>query len=168
MENEMTLPISIEKFAAYLDGNLSEDEMSRIDALVQTNPDMEELISISDIVDEDCQALQNDQFALEAELTALEGSDFEIPDIDADSFTSEADNEFEMQDVADTEITSPESDDFNELSDNGSSSTDEDFTDNGETPMGSYQDLSEGIIDTDFHSIGDSDEISIGNDYFES
>lgn len=168
MENDMTLPISIEKFAAYLDGNLSEDEMSRIDALVSTNPNMEELISVSDIVDEDCQALQNDQFALEAELTALEGSDFEIPDIDADIFSSEADNEFEMQDVTDTEIASPGPEDFYESSDNGSSSTEEDFTDNGETPMDSYQDHSEGIIDTDSHSIGDSDDITIGNDYFDS
>ena len=77
-------PVSIEKFAAYLDGNLSEDEMNRIDTLVSTNPDMEELVAISDEVDEDIQVYMQDEFAYEADMTALEDSDFDIPNLDAD------------------------------------------------------------------------------------
>ncbi len=77
-------PVSIEKFAAYLDGNLSEDEMNRIDALVSTNPNMEELVSIFDEVDEGIQVYLQDEFAYEADMTALENSDFDIPNLDAD------------------------------------------------------------------------------------
>ncbi len=77
-------PVSIEKFAAYLDGNLSDDEMNRIDALVSTNPDMEELVAVSDEVDEDIQVYMQDEFAYEADMTALEDSDFDIPNLEAD------------------------------------------------------------------------------------
>lgn len=77
-------PVSIEEFAAYLDGNLSDDEMNRIDALVSTNPEMGELVAISDEVDEDIQVYMQDEFAYEADMTALEDSDFDIPNIDAD------------------------------------------------------------------------------------
>ena len=84
MDKNYMPPVSIEKFAAYLDGNLSEDEMNRIDTLVSTNSDMEELVSISDEVDEDIQIYMQDEFAYEADMTALEDSDFDIPNIDAD------------------------------------------------------------------------------------
>lgn len=77
-------PVSIEMFAAYLDGNLSEEEMNRIDTLVATNPDMEELVAISDGVDEDIQVYMQDEFAYGADMTALEDSDFDIPYLDAD------------------------------------------------------------------------------------
>ena len=77
MDKNFMPPVSIEKFAAYLDGNLSDDEMNRIDALVSTNPDMEELVAISDEVDEDIQIYMQDEFAYEADMTALEDSDFD-------------------------------------------------------------------------------------------
>ena len=84
MDKYFMPPVSIEKFAAYLDGNLSDDEMNRIDALVSTNPDMEELVAISDEVDEDIQVYMQDEFAYEADMTALEDSDFDIPNLEAD------------------------------------------------------------------------------------
>ena len=84
MDKYFMPPVSIEKFAAYLDGNLSEDEMNSIDALVSTNPDMEELVAVSDEVDEDIQVYMQDEFAYEADMTALEDSDFDIPNLDAD------------------------------------------------------------------------------------
>lgn len=84
MDKNFMPPVSIEKFAAYLDGNLSDYEMNRIDALVSTNPDMEELVAISDEIDEDIQVYMQDEFAYEADMTALEDSDFDIPNIDAD------------------------------------------------------------------------------------
>ena len=84
MDKDFMPPVSIEKFAAYLDGNLSEDEMNRIDTLVSTNPDMEELVAISDEVDEDIQIYMQDEFAYEADMTAFEDSDFDIPNLDAD------------------------------------------------------------------------------------
>ena len=84
MDNIFMPLVSIEKFAAYLDSNLSEDEMNRIDKLVSTNPEMEELVAISDEVDEDIQVYMQDEFAYEADMTALEDSDFDIPNLDAD------------------------------------------------------------------------------------
>lgn len=84
MDKNFMPPVSIEKFAAYLDGNLSDDEMNRIEALVSTNPDMEELVAISDEVDEDIQVYMQDEFAYEADMTALEDSDFDIPNLEAD------------------------------------------------------------------------------------
>ena len=87
MDKNFMPPVSIEKFAAYLDGNLSDDEMNRIDTLVSTNPDMEELVAISDEVDEDIQVYMQDEFAYEADMTALEDSDFYIPNLEADLTT---------------------------------------------------------------------------------
>lgn len=84
MDKNFMPPVSIEKFAAYLDGNLGDDEMNHIDALVSTNPDMEELVAVSDEVDEDIQVYMQDEFAYEADMTALEDSDFDIPNLEAD------------------------------------------------------------------------------------
>lgn len=77
-------PVSIEEFAAYLDGNLSEGEMNRIDALAAMNHDMEEMITLSDKIDEDVIVYTQDDFAYEADMAALENSDFDIPDLDVD------------------------------------------------------------------------------------
>lgn len=119
MDKEFMLPLSIEEFAAYLDGNLSEDEMNRIDALVSTNPEMEELVDIADEVDEDVQIYMQDEFAFEADVTALEDSDFDIPNLDEDITPSTVGDISEYRDVACTanettdtpEISSLNSDD---------------------------------------------------------
>lgn len=87
MDNFFMPPVSIEKFAAYLDGNLSDDEMNRIDVLVSTNPDMEKLVAVSDEVDEDIQVYMQDEFAYEADWTALEDTDFDIPNLESDLST---------------------------------------------------------------------------------
>lgn len=84
MDNHFMPPISIETFAAYLDGNLGEDEMNRIDTLVSTNPDMKILVSVSDEVDEDLRLYLEDKFACDADMTAWEDCDFDIPNLDAD------------------------------------------------------------------------------------
>lgn len=171
MDNDMMLPISVEEFAAYLDGNLSEDEMNRIDALASTNPNMEELISVSDLVDEDCQAYQQDPFALEAELTALEESDFDIPDIDANRFSLVIDNAFDIPDVAsasDSETVTTELDIASSSCDNDISSIGKDDADSGEILMDPSQDQSEEIIDDNSHSLGDTGDITIGNDFLDS
>ncbi len=100
MDKDFMPPVSIEKFAAYLDGNLSEDEMNRIDALVSTNPDMGELVVISDEVDEDIQVYMQNEFAYEADMTALENSDFDIPNLDADITPHIGDDSTEYREVA--------------------------------------------------------------------
>lgn len=100
MDRNFVPPVSIEKFAAYLDGNLSEEEMNDFDALASSNPVMEELVTISDEIDEDVQVYLQDEFAYEADMTALEDSDFDIPNLDAD-ITPQIDNDdLEPRDVA--------------------------------------------------------------------
>ena len=47
MHKDFVPPVSIEEFAAYLDGNLSENGMNRIDALAAMNHDMEKLMKTS-------------------------------------------------------------------------------------------------------------------------
>ena len=84
MHKDFVPPVSIEEFAAYLDGNLSEDGMNRIDALAAMNHDMEEMITLSDKIDEDVIVYTQDDFAYEADMAALENSDFDIPDLDVD------------------------------------------------------------------------------------
>lgn len=45
------IPISIEKFAAYLDNNLTTEEMAQIDNAINANEDLQELIRIDDAID---------------------------------------------------------------------------------------------------------------------
>lgn len=100
MHKNFVPPVSIEEFAAYLDGNLTDEGMSRIDSLVSTNPDMEELVDASVTVDEGIEDYLQDEFAYEADMTALEDSDFDLPDLDAYT-TNQAETDFpESMDVA--------------------------------------------------------------------
>lgn len=82
MDNSFTPPVSIEKFAAYLDGNLPESQMYEMDMLVATNPVMDELVEMSDIIAEDARFYMNDGFASDAEMAMLDEMDFEIPALD--------------------------------------------------------------------------------------
>jgi hypothetical protein len=75
MSNKI-IPISIEKFAAYLDNNLSIDEMAQIDNAINANGNLQELISMNDAID--ICSIEN-EFELPEEI--LSGS-FEIPNID--------------------------------------------------------------------------------------
>ena len=52
MSKHFTPPISIEKFAAYLDNNLPEYEMREIDSMVDSNCELRTLMDINDDVDE--------------------------------------------------------------------------------------------------------------------
>jgi hypothetical protein len=114
MDRNFVPPVSIEKFAAYLDGNLSEEEMDSIDALVSSNPDMEELVSISDEIDEDVQMYLQDEFAYEADMTALEDSDFDIPNLDANITPQIENDDLKQRDVACAAEETNEIDDLSE------------------------------------------------------
>ena len=48
-------PVSVEQFAAYLDGNLPGSQMHNMDLLIATDPVMMELSEISDVIAEDTQ-----------------------------------------------------------------------------------------------------------------
>ena len=82
MDRLFTPPVSIEQFAAYLDGNLLESQMHEMDMLIASNPAMEELAEMSDVIAEDTQLYLNDDFAYETDMAMLDEQDFDIPCID--------------------------------------------------------------------------------------
>ncbi len=82
MNKDFVPPVSIEEFAAYLDGNLTDSEMNRIDALISMNLDMEEIATLSGEVIEDIQVYMQDEFAYNADMMALDNIDFDIPNLD--------------------------------------------------------------------------------------
>lgn len=71
-------PISIEKFAAYLDSNLPENEMLHVSLLIKSNDDMRQIMQINDFVDEAMKANDFIDMDLPDEIMAV---DFELPDI---------------------------------------------------------------------------------------
>ena len=146
MDKEFMPPLSIEEFAAYLDGNLSEDEMNRIDALVSTNPEMEELVDIADEVDEDVQIYMQDEFAYEADVTALDDSDFDIPNLDADITPSIGSDSSEYRDVA---CAADETTDIPEISS---------FNNDDET-------MEEMLEKNDFQTYQDKDSVNAFNEH---
>ena len=52
MDNLFNSGISIEKMAAFLDGNLSIDEMREVSSVIKENPALGKIVDISDIVDD--------------------------------------------------------------------------------------------------------------------
>lgn len=82
MDSQFISPISIEKFAAYLDDNLPENEMQEIEVAISQNDSLEELVEMSDMIDEDVQIYLQDDFTYDADMSMLDESDFEIPQFD--------------------------------------------------------------------------------------
>lgn len=81
--NNQSLP-SIEKFAAYLDGNLSNDEMQHFLQLVANNEDLKHLIEASSEVEEILSSYDDIDLRLPEEIANL---DFKLPEIEnIDSF----------------------------------------------------------------------------------
>ena len=81
--NNQSLP-SIEKFAAYLDGNLSNDEMQHFLQLVANNEDLKHLLEASSEVEEILSSYDDIDLRLPEEIANL---DFKLPEIEnIDSF----------------------------------------------------------------------------------
>ena len=51
MSKHFTPPVSIEKFAAYLDNNLPGQEMMEIDSLIDDNVELQEFMNINDDIE---------------------------------------------------------------------------------------------------------------------
>ena len=94
MHKDFVPPISIEEFAAYLDGNLSDDEMQRVSSVIENDEAMQDIavnnLSIEDTLS-NCEPFE---LRLPDNLTSF---DFEIPQFD-DSMN--IDNAWEALEVA--------------------------------------------------------------------
>ena len=96
MHKDFVPPISIEEFAAYLDGNLSDDEMQRVSSVIENDEAMQD-IAVNNLSIEDALShYESSEFTLPDELTSL---DFEIPQFD-DSNSMNFDNAWEDLEVA--------------------------------------------------------------------
>ena len=75
---------SIEQFAAYLDGNLSQSEMQQLSQMVEHNNELHQLLDASKVVDNTIAGFTDTDLQLPPEIA---GSSFEIPSIPADGIS---------------------------------------------------------------------------------
>lgn len=79
MANMFDTDISIEKMAAYLDGNLSDNEMSIICDVMEKSEDLKMFAQVNNYIDEEVSEYTSHDFELPSELQI---SDFELPGFD--------------------------------------------------------------------------------------
>lgn len=75
---------SIEKFAAYLDGNLSQSELQQFSQMAEHDDALQELLNASSIVDDTIAGFSDADLQLPTEIA---GSSFEIPTIPAEGLS---------------------------------------------------------------------------------
>ena len=96
MHKDFVPPVSIEEFAAYLDGNLSDDEMQRVSSVIENDEAMQDIAVNNLSIEDALPHCESSEFTLPDELTSL---DFEIPQFD-DSNSMNFDNDWEDLEVA--------------------------------------------------------------------
>lgn len=82
MHKDFVPPVSIEEFAAYLDGNLTEDGMNEVASAIQSDCFLQNVMSSCHIVDETVSAYEPLQLTVPEEISS---TDFEIPQVDIDN-----------------------------------------------------------------------------------
>lgn len=113
--------ISVEQFAAFLDGNLPESEMNQIKTLAEKDSMLHELIEASSIIDSELSDCSIENIECPFDIDSLA---FELPTINLEHFSyeSELDNNLVFHDIcfSDELLTSIES---NSLSDTDTTHT---------------------------------------------
>ena len=73
-------PVSIEEFAAYIDGNLSDDEMQRVSSVIENDESMLDIVDQNILV-----GILQDNYDMDSDLLPLElkNMDFTIPEVDS-------------------------------------------------------------------------------------
>lgn len=75
---------SIEQFAAYLDGNLSQSEMQQFSQLAEQNDALHQLLDANSVVDNTLTGFTDSDLQLPPEIV---GSDFQLPTISAEGIS---------------------------------------------------------------------------------
>jgi len=110
MDKMLQPSISVEKFAAYLDGNLLPEEMANISSAIEQSELLQDIMDASDLADETLANYSEYELALPQELSSL---DFEIP---SDYLTHHSDNDNAIEfftgniHLKDVEFTDPKVD----------------------------------------------------------
>lgn len=76
MRDEFHPDRSVEKMAAWLDGNLSLEDMTQMTARIQNDPMLKEIVAMSDEIDSDMEAFVDSGEPLPKE---LQNDDFDLP-----------------------------------------------------------------------------------------
>ena len=71
-------PVSIEEFAAYLDGNLTEEGMDHVSSIITCNKNLSDIVVMNDVVDDTKEHYMQDEELLPAEIKYM---DFDFPRI---------------------------------------------------------------------------------------
>ena len=79
MHKKFQPTLSVEKMAAWLDGNLSASAMSEMAAQIQCDPMLDEVVAMSDAIDDDMDAFEASGEPLPDELL---DNDFDLPNPD--------------------------------------------------------------------------------------
>ena len=79
MYNEFDFPVSVEEFAAYLDGNLSEKEMNRVGSIIHDNSFMQEVVEASQLVSDTMDGYSSIDLDLPEEIANW---DFILPELE--------------------------------------------------------------------------------------
>lgn len=82
MDDHFMPPISVEMFAAYLDGNLTDAEMETVENILADNPALSELVDLADSLDQEIQDYMDDDFLYDADMSMLDDVEIEIPQLD--------------------------------------------------------------------------------------
>ena len=77
--------VSIEEFAAYLDGNLSDDEMQRVESMIEEDETMQDIVSQNGHIEELQMLYNTEENTLPIE---LDGLGFDIPNIESLNYNS--------------------------------------------------------------------------------
>lgn len=107
MDKNQSIPLSIERFAAYLDNNLPNGEMQAIDNVVNKDESLSQLVCLSKEADTVMADWQPEEMPFDAN-----SLDFELPKIE--SFNP-SDNEWSLaafSDVLDTDVSLVGDEDF--------------------------------------------------------
>lgn len=82
MNKSFNPPLSVEQFAAYLDGNFMPDEMKQISSLISENTDLCMLTKTNAAIERTLAGYSDDEMILPEELQTL---DFDIPELDSNA-----------------------------------------------------------------------------------
>lgn len=93
MENDFMNTISVEKFAAFLDGNLLPDEMHQITSLVEKDGMMHEIYNASNLATETLSNYSEDELALPDEIVS---DNYIIPSFEIDHQQLSFDNGYDV------------------------------------------------------------------------
>lgn len=146
MHSNFIPPISIEDFAAYLDGNLLPEDMDNVSAIIENDSAMQDIAFNFQAIDDTMTNNEPLEFMLPNELSSL---DFEIPSIDNNIYN---DDFYDIQKVADT-LAMDET--------TGADDVDIDTYTNDDTSVLGHQNLSDYSTDNNDNNLINQDSVDL-------